>query len=54
LLCVAVTFSSCGGGGSSPSGGGTTAGNYTITVTGTFSSGSSTLSHATNLNLVVR
>jgi hypothetical protein len=54
LLCVAVTFSSCGGGGSSPSGGGTPAGNYTITVTGTFSSGSSTLSHATNLNLVVR
>jgi hypothetical protein len=51
LIFVAVTFSSCGGG-DSPSGGGTPAGNYT--VTGTFSSGSATLSHATNLNLVVR
>ena len=53
LLLVAMTLSSCGGGGS-PSGGGTPAGNYTVTVTGTFSSGSATLSHATNLNLVVR
>jgi hypothetical protein len=53
LLFVAMTFSSCGGGGS-PAGGGTPAGSYTLTVTGTFSSGSATLSHATNLNLVVR
>ncbi len=53
LLFFVMTFSSCGGGGSQ-GGGGTPAGSYTLTVTGTFSSGSASLSHATNLTLVVR
>jgi hypothetical protein len=54
LLLFVMTFSSCGGGGGgSHGGGGTPAGTYTLTVTGTFNSGSTTLSHATNLTLVV-
>jgi hypothetical protein len=52
LGCLAMTLVSCGGG----SGGGGTnpgAGTYTVTVTGNFTSGSTSLSHATQLTLVV-
>jgi trimeric autotransporter adhesin len=54
LLFFVMTFSSCGGGGGSHGGAGTPVGTYTLTVTGSFSSGSAALSHATNLSLVVR
>jgi hypothetical protein len=52
LGCLAMTLTSCGGG----SGGGGMnpgAGTYTVTVAGNFTSGSTTLSHATQLTLVV-
>jgi hypothetical protein len=52
LVCVGVTLTSCGGG--SAGGTGTQAGTYSITVTGNFSSGSTTLTHAANLTLVVQ
>jgi hypothetical protein len=56
LFLIASVISSCGGGSSSNSGtGGTPAGTYSLTVTGTFSSGgSTTLTHATKLTLVVK
>jgi hypothetical protein len=66
FLCVfslAITFSSCGGGStgtgnsttsSSPPATPTPAGSYDLTVTGTFTSGSTTLTHATKLTLVVQ
>jgi len=53
LLSLAITWSACGGG-SSSGGGGTLAGTYTVTVTGTFTSGSATLTHTTKLTLVVQ
>jgi hypothetical protein len=54
LVCLGMTLTSCGGG--SGGGGGTNpqAGTYTITVTGNFSSGSTTLTHAAKLTLVVQ
>jgi hypothetical protein len=62
FLCFALlSIVACGGGsqsaGSSPPGGsptGTTAGSYTLTVTAAYTSGSATLSHQTNLTLVVQ
>jgi hypothetical protein len=64
LFSLGITFSSCGGG-STGTGGTTTssspppatstpAGSYDLTVTGTFISGSTTLTHATKLTLVVQ
>ena len=60
LASAFLTVSACGGGSSSGGGGGnpsvpgTTAGSYTLTVTATYTTGSSTLSHQTNLTLVVQ
>jgi hypothetical protein len=58
LLSAAITFSSCGGGSSTTGGGGggggTTPGTYNVMVTGTFSSGGTTLNHVTQLTLVVQ
>lgn len=61
LLCLIsgiVTWTACGGGGmgsNSNSGGATTpAGNYNLTVVGTFSSGSANLVHSAKLTLVVQ
>lgn len=55
LLCLGITLAACGGG--SPSVApkpGTPAGNYSLTVSGTFTSGSTTLVHNTKLTLVVQ
>ena len=54
VVCLGMTLTSCGGG--SGGGGGTSpqAGTYTVTVTGNFSSGSTTLTHAAKLTLVVQ
>jgi len=54
LLSIGITMSACGGGGSSSGDGGTQAGTYNLTVTGTFTSGSTNLTHKTNLTLVVQ
>ena len=58
LLCAGMTLTSCGGSASNSgaSGGtsGTQTGTYTITVSGSFVSGSTTLTHATKLTLVVQ
>ncbi len=58
LICAGLTMSSCGGSGGSSTGGsgnqGTPAGNYTLAVTATFTSGSTTLTHKTSLTLVVQ
>jgi len=55
LLSVGVTVSACGGGGGgSGGGGGTQAGTYNLTVAGTFTSGSTNLTHKTILTLVVQ
>lgn len=54
LFLIASVLSSCGGGGGNNGTGGTPAGTYSLTVTGTFSSGSTTLTHATKLTLVVK
>jgi FG-GAP-like repeat/Abnormal spindle-like microcephaly-assoc'd, ASPM-SPD-2-Hydin len=57
LCLMALGFAITGCGGSSNNGGGTggtPSGSYTLTVTGTFSSGSSNLTHKTNLTLVVQ
>ena len=57
VLCVAMTWTACGGGSSSTGNGGnggTPTGTYTLTVTGTFSSGSANLVHSTKLTLVVQ
>jgi hypothetical protein len=59
LVCIGMLLSSCGsgeagggvGGGANP---GTPTGSYTLKVTGTFNSGSTTLTHNTNLTLVVQ
>jgi len=52
LLVVATTWSACGGGGSSSNE--TPAGTYAVTVTGTYTAGSATLTHATKITLVVK
>ena len=55
LLWLSLTLPSCGGGNNnSASSSGTPAGTYTLTVTGSFSAGSSTLSHTEKLTLVVQ
>ena len=55
LVTLGMTLSSCGGG-SGSGGGGTNpqAGTYTVTVTGNFTPGSTTLTHATKWTLVVQ
>jgi hypothetical protein len=56
LLSLGVTASGCGGGGGNigSGSGGTPTGSYNLTVTGTFASGSTTLTHSTKLTLVVQ
>jgi hypothetical protein len=58
LVCIGLTMTSCGGGSSGGGGGGgstgTPAGRYTITVSASATSGSTTLTHATQLTLVVQ
>jgi hypothetical protein len=56
LVCLGTTLTSCGGGGNTGGGGGggTQAGTYTITVTGVFSSASTTLTRNAKLTLVVQ
>jgi hypothetical protein len=56
LLGVVMAMAACGEGSSttSPRRGGTSAGSYAITVTGSFASGSTTLTHTTKLTLVVQ
>jgi hypothetical protein len=58
LVCLGMTMSSCGGssGGNGGGGGsiGTQAGTYTILVSGTFTSGATTLTNTTKLTLVVQ
>jgi hypothetical protein len=58
LLALGLAITGCGGS-SNPGGGGggttgTAAGTYNLTVTGTFKSGSTTLTHAVKLTLVVQ
>jgi hypothetical protein len=52
FFCLALAWFACGGG--SSSGGGTPAGTYNLTVTATFASGSTTLTHSAKLTLVVQ
>lgn len=57
LLCLfsVGTMSACGSSGSGKTGGGgTTAGTYSLTVTGAFTSGSTNLTHAAKLTLIVQ
>jgi len=55
LLFVGATLSACGGSNGSGGGsGGTQAGTYNLTVTGSFTSGSTTLTHNTTLTLTVQ
>jgi hypothetical protein len=57
FLCTGIMMSGCGGGSSRGGGGGnqgTPAGTYTIAVSGTFASGSTSLTHNVNLKLVVQ
>jgi hypothetical protein len=63
LVCIGMTITSCGGGSSGGTGGGggggggstgTPVGSYTITVSASATSGSTTLTHATQLTLVVQ
>jgi len=57
LICALAVFAglpACGGGSSSSGGGGVQAGNYSLTVTGSFSSGKAALSHNMTLTLVVQ
>jgi hypothetical protein len=55
FLSVAVMMSACGGGGSGVGGNhGTPAGTYSVVVSGTFTSGSTKLTHNANLTLVVQ
>jgi hypothetical protein len=51
LISLGGTLSACGGNGST---GGTAPGTYNLTVTGSFTSGSNSLTHATTLQLVVQ
>jgi hypothetical protein len=54
LACITMALTSCGGGSAGSGGGGTQAGTFTIAVTGSFSSGATTLTHGANLTLVVK
>ncbi len=56
VLWAALTITSCGGGSSGSGGGnpGTLAGTYTISVSGTFASGSTKLTRSASLTLVVK
>lgn len=58
LICicsVGITWSACGGGNSSSTAtAGTPAGTYNLTVTGSFTSGATTLNHTTKLTLIVQ
>jgi FG-GAP-like repeat len=56
LFSLGIASSACGGGngGGGNGGGGVAAGTYNLTVTGSFTSGSSSLKHAANLTLVVQ
>jgi VCBS repeat protein/HYDIN/CFA65/VesB family protein len=59
LVCIGLTMTSCGGGSSGGGGGGggttgTPAGSYTITVSASATSGSTTLTHTTQLTMVVQ
>jgi hypothetical protein len=54
LLCIFLTQSSCGGGGTTGGTSGTQAGTYTVSVTATSTSNSTTVTHKTNLTLVVQ
>ena len=53
LLNMGITLASCGGGGGGGNPG-TPVGTYAISVSGSFISGSTTLTHSTNLTLVVK
>jgi hypothetical protein len=52
IVCFVMV--GCGGNSSSTGGGGTPANTYTLTVNGTFASGSANLTHSTNLTMVVQ
>jgi hypothetical protein len=54
IFSASLTWPACGGGGGHSSGGGTPTGTYTLTVTGIYGSGSTTLSHATTVTLIVQ
>jgi hypothetical protein len=54
LLSIGVTMPACGGGSANGGGSGTQAGTYNLTVAGSFTSGSTTLTHTTRLTLVVQ
>jgi hypothetical protein len=54
LGIVCFVMAGCGGNASSTGGASTPAKTYTLTVTGTFASGSTNLSHSTNLTMVVQ
>jgi uncharacterized repeat protein (TIGR03803 family) len=57
LLAATTTWFACGGGsggGGSSGGGGTPGGTYTLTVTGTFTSGSAVVKHSVPLTLIVQ
>jgi hypothetical protein len=53
LVCVAMLVAACGGGSGSTKSG-VASGTYSMTVTGTFGTGSTTLSHNLKLSLVVK
>jgi hypothetical protein len=55
LVTLGLTLTSCGGGSGSGAGGtNPQAGTYTVTVTGNFTSGATTLNHSAKLTLVVQ
>jgi hypothetical protein len=54
LACLGSLMAGCGGGGHTSGSPGTPVGTYILTVTGTSSPGSVTLSHSTQLTLVVQ
>jgi hypothetical protein len=55
LLSSVMMAPACGGSGSNNgNGGGTLAGTYNLTVTGSFASGATNLTHAAKLTLVVQ
>jgi hypothetical protein len=55
MLIAAATMPGCGGSSGTHTGsGGTPTGSYNLTVTGTFTSGSTTLTHTTKLTLNVQ
>jgi hypothetical protein len=54
LVCLGMTLTSCGGGSGGTGGTNPQAGTYTVTVTGNFTSGATTLNHSAKLTLVVQ